>query len=196
MPSSKKDCSPACACLVKKGEPTLEEWEEILTSAVSVFSSGFEETTLPDLRRQATEADVFGVCGRLNTSGFRVELRELYAKQGEFYDLGLASPQSLKEIKNRTVGWGILRSRQVVEVTLTVCPDRLRYYFGLEETTISQLIIIPGVKPSRLLWSMRSSAIGQVEWMEHRLKFAQGRFDYLDDALAIVSAATALPSKS
>jgi hypothetical protein len=195
--SSKKNCSPACHCLIKKGEPTLEQWEEILNSAIDVFSSSFEETTLPDFRRQATQADVFGVCGGLNMKGFKVELlEELSVKQGEFYGLDLTLPYHLAEIRERIIGWGILRDRQVVGVTLTIRLDRSRYYFGLKETTVSQLILFPGVKPARFLWGMRKSAFNQVDWLKHKLEFAEGRLDYLDAAMDTVSVAIAPPAES
>ena len=192
MPS-KDNCLPATSCLIKKGEPTQEEWEEILTCAIDVFSADFEETTLPTLRSLIDKGALIFVWHKklieergltfLPTAGNN-------DKQGFFRSIGL----SFEKWKHRSViGWGILRDKRVVIIQLVITSKGQFWYFP-SDVTISGLFVLQ--EPRKFLWSLRQDALSRVEDLERKLLFARGRAEYLESSMAIVNVATAPPSES
>lgn len=188
MPS--KNCVPACNCLIPKGEPTREQWVEILTAVTDVFSSEFESTTLPTLSSfvQQREASI-SIHQQLIARGFFFEPGNEGRKQGFYRGVNCDWDESkIREIP--VVAWGISRKRKILSVELVFGGDN-SFWYDPREVEIGNLLDLPHLSPRHMLLSMHHEAMRQVLSLEERLAWSKQHLEFLDRAREVVNVATA-----
>jgi hypothetical protein len=190
-----KGCSPIVTCLIARGEPTFEQWKEIISSAIGVFSADFGKRSLPTLCQAAD-----------GTRGIFCHHKELVGKwkfdpgdEGQIRGLFFPLSWDIRKLAEWTiipnVAWGVSLDGEILLIELILGEGGTKFWYNHSKINIDQLIVQSQISPRYILSTLRNDAVSRVLALESRLGEAQWCQDSLDRAWEVVSVATAPPAE-